>query len=381
MIANSQILCTAEFLHQYYRNGKCPDLEIIPASATAGIMKGQWLSLHRFENGFRLAYSPEKLADPQDPAFTYEKLRFLLRVKNEGFFHYTDINWQRGQLFYYSFNLAGQPETSQLKQFGQLFNYPFTVAQIVPVTIRISNASGVQVYEESLDITENDNDIQIDLRDHPADQYTVVLLQNELPVHEEECIIDTELLGKNIFGVLEIPELSPTGPAPLFQVAFESRESTWKYYIIIQEEAPPYIPIPEDKEDTQSNRYSDIVFEFAERPVEIALNGRRVFLFETGTVNNQDEFVPQLIPAFEENKRELVLTRYEIDPNPGLGNADLLKKLIKDELWNAEAKKHIITPGEDIYEQEKLIITGYTVMNNLQNPAVNKLKKEVFIYL
>ena len=381
MTGNNHILCTVEFLHEYYTNGKCPDLEIMPASATAGIMKGQWLSLHPLENGFRVAYVPEKLTDPQDSTFTYEKLRFLLRVKDPGFFYYTAIDWQENALFYYSFDQTGQLETNQVKLFGRLFNYGFSVAQIAPVTLRITNASGVQVYEKSYNITETDNNLQIDLRNRSGGQYNILLLQNEVLVHEEKCVIDDELPGKNIFGILEIPELSPAGPAPLFQVAFNSSQSTWKYYIITQEEDPLYIYIPEDKENTQSNRYSGIDFEFAERPVDRVLNGQRIFLFETGTINGQNEFVPQLIPAFEESKKGLYLNKYEFDPNPGGGNPDFYEKLVKDELWDSEEKKHMIPPGEDIYEQIGLLITGYTAIKNLQNPSMNKRKKEVFIYL
>ena len=383
MTASNEILFTAEFLHEYYTDGKCPDLEIVPASATARIMKGQWLSMHSFENGFNLAYSSEKLADPQDPAFTYEKLHFLLRVKKDDFFHYTAIDWKERFLFYYSFDTAGQQlETSQIKLFGQLFNYQFSVVQIAPVTISITNASGVQVYEETLDITENDNDVQIDLRNQPGGQYNIIILQNEVPVHEEKCVIDTDLLGAKIFGILEIPELSPADPAPLFQVAFESSQSTWKYYVIVKKEYPEHIHVIEDREDgAQNNRYSNILFEFVERPVETAIDGLRVFLFETGTINNQDEFVPQLIPAFEENKQELFLIMYEYKIGGGGGNSYIVKKFVDDAYWDYDKKKHVIPQGQNPYHSKKLKKNHDETIKKPEKPPMNKLNKEVFIYL
>ena len=173
MTANNQILCTAEVLHEYYMDGKCPDLEITPTSHTNSIMEGHWLSMHPFENGFNLAYAPEKLADPNDPTFTYEKLRFLLHVKDEGFFHYTAIDWEKETLWYYSFDQVGQLQASQVKLFGQLFNYQFSVAQIAPVTIQIKTDEGIEVYTQQFDISENDNTIQIDLRTRHLPEHTI----------------------------------------------------------------------------------------------------------------------------------------------------------------------------------------------------------------
>lgn len=383
MTVNNQILCTIEFVHEYYTDEKCPDLEVIPTPATAKIMQGQWLSIHPFENGFSMAYAPEKLTDPQDPAFTYEKLRFLLGVKDSGFFHYTDIDWQEGTLFYYSFDQTGQLETSQVKLFGQLFNYSFSVAEIAPLTLRITNSSEIEVYEQVIAITENENDIQIDLRGQPGGRYKIILLQNELVVEQEQCLIDASLLGKNIFGILETPGISPADPLPPpFQLSFQSRQSTWKYYVIVQKEDAQYMAILKDKENgAQNNRYSDIEFEFCERPVEKALNGEQVFLFETGTVNEQDEFIPQLIPAFQENKKELFLIKYEHHSGPGGGPSYFFEKCIKEEFWNKKKKKHIFPPGLGKYYQKKFKKNGITVLRNLQNPPMNKLNKEVFIYL
>ncbi len=398
MARNRQILCTTEFLHEYYTDGKCPDLEIAPVTATAKIMEGQWLSIHPFENGFDLSYSLQKQPVPHNPNFKYEKLYFLLSARNPGFFHFTEIDWEEGFILYYSINGVGDLETTPIKLVPQLFNYHFSLTQILQVTIEIKNTDGIAIYNQQLNITEQENEIQIDLRNHPGGLYHIALIQNGIPVLDDNYMLDTSVVGRNTFGIFEIPEIHPADPAPFFRIPFESTRATWKYYIIASKEYPMHMHLLEDKENSvQNNRYSNISFQCSERPVEVALNGERVFLFETGTINSQDEFVPQLIPAFEENKKELSLIKYEYDSNNNShnhnhhnhnhhnhhnhNNQSFLKKCIKNELWDEAAKKHIIPSNNNIYEEKEFDANGDTLLTNVQNPLINKINKEVFIYL
>jgi hypothetical protein len=118
-------LFTIEILHEYFLNGKCRDLEIIPASDSKSILKQMNVQLRNIENQLFAIIKDNGADGPfinpttSDKFYhnTYDKtvLRFYLRLNNSLFFHYSNLNfsYNSNQKFYFS-NLAANDQNGFL---------------------------------------------------------------------------------------------------------------------------------------------------------------------------------------------------------------------------------------------------------------------------
>ena len=118
-------LFTIEFLHEYFLNGKCNDLEIVPASDCKISLKQMSIQLRNIENELVAIMKDNGANGPfintaaSDKYYhsNYDKtvLRFYLRINNPLFFHYSNLNfsYNSNQRFYFS-NLAANNESGIL---------------------------------------------------------------------------------------------------------------------------------------------------------------------------------------------------------------------------------------------------------------------------
>jgi hypothetical protein len=128
MTTNYKKLFTISIFHEYFRDGKCKDLQILPAPDTKEIFRGMGLLWRRVdnygialirENGVNEPYINTPPAKSFRNQFGNVVFRFYVSVQNHFFFNYTntDVLSGTGKKFYFS-NRAGN-EINALQYLSQ----------------------------------------------------------------------------------------------------------------------------------------------------------------------------------------------------------------------------------------------------------------------
>ncbi|MBL4676732.1 MAG: hypothetical protein JKY70_11100 [Mucilaginibacter sp.] len=100
-------LFTLEFIHPFYRSGKCPDIAMVPSSDCAALIRSLGLNFLPSDFGGKLYAKVGDDDKIKNPLPDGTKFTFLLKLQNRQFQNITDINLIKPAKSYYYFdNLA-----------------------------------------------------------------------------------------------------------------------------------------------------------------------------------------------------------------------------------------------------------------------------------
>lgn len=106
-------LFTLEFIHPFYKSGKCPDIALIPSADCDALIKSLGLHFLPTDFGGKLFAKVDDGDKIKNPLPEGTKFTFLLKLQNRLFQNITDINLIRpAQSYYYFNNLAANLSAS-----------------------------------------------------------------------------------------------------------------------------------------------------------------------------------------------------------------------------------------------------------------------------
>ena len=390
-----------DLLHEYYKDGRSKDFTIEPASSTLYSLAG----LNWFVKPYQDAIS---ILAPEIESQLKIPLQFNLTLKNTDFFHFTDIPETNGYIHWYELH-TNKVEHRQIRLFGSLFTYNFE-SESSQLQLTLEDNLGSIVSRVTSNSNNKNHEFGIDLSGYPSGLYTLKVTGGKKQLHQEKVCIDDELVSANAFGVLRLlPQKLKAGKT--HQIKFKSKKESWKFYFISSTESEEAFILKDESKGNGENRYTSTPFTFSERPVVEEIDGEQVICFETGTVDDNDKFTPQLIPAYEESKKNLTLYRYNcVEYQPKDYKKEVYRKYryskynkqrrqkdddddyhndfeyfihtcIEKSIWDRRLKCHLILKGKRIYRKYRLRKRGTKVLTNVQNPSVKQMKKEVYIYI
>lgn len=100
-----RILASVTLQHDYYTDGRCHDLEIVPSAATVAALKGAGIRTKMVDNVLLLLVKVNETGKPFITLPQGLKLTFYLQLVNTNFVNFTNIPYQPGDTIFYFTNL------------------------------------------------------------------------------------------------------------------------------------------------------------------------------------------------------------------------------------------------------------------------------------
>ncbi len=381
------------FQHEFYKDGRSRDFSVKPTFTTQKMLDGKRWQYRTDDDSLDLVSSD---ATPQ----IEKSLHFSVYVKNTDFFHFTDINPENGKIFWFGCD-NDVVQTEQLRLVGRRFSYQYKHTDH-KILLVIHDTTGTEVLRSQGVYTGGFLEFKPELPVSKTGRFIVKVLKGKRTLSEEQIFVDSDLSSRRVFGVIELLPQRFESQINL-KVPFESKKESWRFYFISKTENEDVLVLKDESKPVEGNRYSTTGFKLCERPVENNLGGSEVSCFETGYLDKDQKFIPQLIPAFEENKRSLTLYRYSKaihkvqppqkykykrsrrssrDDDDDDEREDYFNyRCIERKYWDRRLKKHLIPKRKKIYIDYWLRKKGTKVIEDVQNPSMRQIKKEVYIYI
>ena len=102
MTSTYSIFATISLLHDYYGDSRTPDFDIIPTQATASALKGAGMLTKQVNNQLILLVKVKDSGALNLELPVDLKLSFYLELRNPAFINFTNVNYQPGNIFYFS---------------------------------------------------------------------------------------------------------------------------------------------------------------------------------------------------------------------------------------------------------------------------------------
>lgn len=236
--------------HDYFSNGQCPALEIVPTNSSSQLLNTLSLRMVAREYGVEVFYAVHE--DKGAPLQLTEEvvcLSFWLRINDPLFYNYTAGLPDEQKLFYAS-NLSAEGNlTWELSKKEELpVRKPFISLQgdqeAAEVTLKDALGNDLDA-----DLGRTGNKLSVNLADLPAAHY-----QFNLGAISEDFLLATDGHQTKDFGLLSIflgdlgergkRILGDDGVDPVkYTLACSARSTRWQYNIInaaVEEETPVY---------------------------------------------------------------------------------------------------------------------------------------------
>lgn len=141
MTSRYKILCSVQILNEYFQDGFCPDLNIVPSEPTRDILKNVRLQYKMFGHQLIIFTETDAAGLPVAPVNLSGSLVFYMDLKNPAFLNYTSINLEalQSRRFYFT-NLHQNDADLNLNLSREISVYDNTMAYH-PGDF-VSNASG-----------------------------------------------------------------------------------------------------------------------------------------------------------------------------------------------------------------------------------------------
>lgn len=141
MTSRYKILCSVQILNEYFQDGFCPDLNIVPSEPTRDILKNVRLQYKMFGHQLIIFTETDAAGLPVSPVNLSGSLVFYMDLKNPAFLNYTSINLEalQSRRFYFT-NLHQNDADLNLNLSREISVYDNTMAYH-PGDF-VSNASG-----------------------------------------------------------------------------------------------------------------------------------------------------------------------------------------------------------------------------------------------
>ncbi len=258
------VLASLQFQHNYYKDQKCSDFEVIPTQETLAFMKNYRMLFKAEKSGFRILQregtTGRFLKDTSN--LDEIKLSFIIKNGNNKFINFSNLPFLESETIYYFTNLNGSlskdkkkllhnggsvndSNDSQLFMMPKLFNFTFTkplkfkdIELINGFNEKINIKKSGRVNGSNEDIPLNQH--KIDLRGYPEGKYIMNAPKGGVKDFKFYAARETKLkcfgiidlyLGKKVkkdFCLFNAKDVVPQD----FTVLFEPRSTYWKYFVI-----------------------------------------------------------------------------------------------------------------------------------------------------
>jgi len=218
--------------HPYYRE-TCEDVAFLIPTGTAQVLRNGKLIAKELEGKLYVLFEAAEGGAALQP-IPEQTLRFGLRLLNPFFSNFTkvDASFASSKLVYENTVAPGALDApTKVQLVGNLFSHILTDAAR-PVTVTLSDRAGLALQTEEITAAVNRASLSYDLTALPPGGYTI---DEQFPggLTRNPYYSDAELLQAGVFGVLEVRiDGNFYAAPPHFQIEFDSREETLKYYVV-----------------------------------------------------------------------------------------------------------------------------------------------------
>jgi len=244
MDINFNTLFDVDIFHEYYKDGISKDFEITPSEKCKELLSDYLLVFHKTSSGFNVSFNADENNNPIIPIDYQIKLVFHLTAKNTYLLNYTNlpIDKIKNTIYYFTNYNLGFPDQSVLHKNSdyvssedrldlksETFSYPVT-SEESEVEMSIQDCSDETIAAKSFLTNQNLADIQVSLSPFSPGKFKLLIDGDE----EIEFYADNKVIGKPVFGVIEI-FLDPDSIIPqAFEINFPARKTYWKYNVILK---------------------------------------------------------------------------------------------------------------------------------------------------
>jgi hypothetical protein len=232
MMTRFETLFVVSVTHAYY-GGPCPDVGfVIPADTAQWLRNGKLLA-RELKGKLYVLFEADKTGVALKP-MPGQTLRFGLRLLNPFFSNFTKLApaFPLKKLLYRNAAApAALDAPVQVSLAGQVFSVPLSDSAR-PVTVTLKDNAGLALRTEEITATMGRPAVSYDLTGLEPGAYSIAEAYPNNTI-ESSYYSDPELVKSGIFGVVEIKIGSGFyGAPPDFQIAFEARSETLKYYVL-----------------------------------------------------------------------------------------------------------------------------------------------------
>lgn len=367
--------------HDYYAATSWSGLEIVPTDQCLSVMQNYGLLFKQVAGGIQVQYQEDRSQEIATPLrLSIEdrfRLSFWVKVKNQDFHSFTELSMQfrSPKIFYWSNRednsgrdalYLTKDKTSGdedvISYSSPMINWAGTSAN-KRVALSVKNIFNEEVIRLYVAVHDEKYEKQIDLSSYPSGKYSLYVDD----VLDSDLYLSSTRNTTSLLGIIDIyqDDIVPSENALFaddrvapkdFIIHFNSRETFWKYYIILNNiDSNPGFAITYGENDEDSPYPDDVLFEIPEtvesNSVTETYGKEKVLVFESS----------KALPFFEKPKMGISLLK------PGLTSS-----LEEEEEEDA---------GEGVNTE---------VIKNLPNASLNSIKPdtegdkvyaEIFVYV
>ena len=227
-----QPLATVLPQHPYYAEG-CRDIEFIPSSATADLLRAG-RSIARMRDGaLHLLYEVDDTPNTPVSSLTGSTLYFGLRLANPYFVNFTTPVLAAAQLtpLYANTALPNALDAALGMTLTAGMHAHTAVTAARPLDIILRTADNHILESHTLQAGENTG--SFDLRNLPAGRYFIDEEQSNVLVQRHALFVDSDLRDYGVWGVLALTvDAGFYASAPKLDLTFSPRQETLRYYVV-----------------------------------------------------------------------------------------------------------------------------------------------------
>jgi hypothetical protein len=231
-------LCTVEVTHAYY-GGVCRDFAFIIPAGTAHLLDGGRLIAKVLDGRLHVLFEVADEGGPLAP-LSGATLRIGLKLRNPYFGNFTAIGFDTGSaiaVYRNSVNVSQLDAPVPAVRISQAFSHALA-DEARPVSVSVKDPLDRVVAAETVSAEHDRPSVSFDLSDCAPGLYTITETYPGNVALSTLADLDPELAREDVFGVVEITIAPALYAAPAaFQIAFDAREQTLKYYVVAKDYA------------------------------------------------------------------------------------------------------------------------------------------------
>ena len=252
--------------HDFFEDGIGRDIKILPTQECIQLIRGGRMLFKDTDSGFKVLYKATDSntggGTPLVDLASDVKFTFALYLSNAAeFLNITDldagsVSYSKGKILHFKNNGTNSSLDYSIIDLlkPQLFTYEFPIIAADPTshvgTLDVTDKNGSSVTMPGQNglpdvtfpitpITPDENGVYtqpIDFRFLPKGKYTFKYSDNTHAVQTQEIYIDSELAGKQIFGLLEVDYLAANlySSPEEYNMAFTRNETQWKFFVVVK---------------------------------------------------------------------------------------------------------------------------------------------------
>ena len=285
MITQFKQLFVVSVTHSYY-DGACPDFEFTTPEDTRRALRGGRLLAKVVDGRLIVLYQTDASGAAPLVSAAGTRLRFGLRLTNSSFPNFTVLpNAPRGSMLVYDNAAAsaalGVPQPMALA--SAILSHAVT-GTTRPVTATVVRGGGVVRTDT---VTDDRASATFDLRDADPGRFELREAFAGGTTHTTPYYLDPESQRDGMFAIVEIAVAAGFyTTAPQFRIAFEAKEQTLRYYVVVSNyNAPDVAALKVDDAGFVEEQRPRITFAAgavdATTAATLAVPGGNLLLFES----------------------------------------------------------------------------------------------------